>query len=387
MRAPTALLVLALVGCDEPPAPVAEPTPAPTPQATPAPRPFVPPQIDPRPATGAVTPDLLTDLEPASGPPGRGGLTEDAPLVSPDLLGVGPFAIDEDGTVFTADGDAGEVLVQPGGDWSRAQALVRTPDNASGRREELLGLAMDATHVFFASVVRTPDGSRSVFAIRAVPKAGGTARVLARGDCVGGVVHDVAVDATHVYWVHTHRTDGVSQASVRRVPKEGGAVETVVPDLGGFRTYAIVDGALIYAVGDRTRERLERVPVAGGLAVVLHQADEVIGAIAADGGVIVFTVRDPDMAHMHVFELPTGGEVREVATFDGFPEALRRHGGHTYWAEFTAEPLGAPMRIMSVGPDGSPHEVATGVRRGARWTIARGRVYWGTVRGVVSAPL
>ncbi|MEZ4338139.1 MAG: hypothetical protein R3B82_16080 [Sandaracinaceae bacterium] len=380
-------LALALVACDEPPPPMPVPTPPPEAQPAPVPaHPFVPPQMDLRPATGPITPALFVDLAPASGPPGRGGLTTDAPLISPDVLGVGPFAVDDDGAVFTNDSDLGEVLVQPDGDWSRARALVRTPANASGRREELLGLAMDATHVYVSSVVRAVDGEPSVFAIRAVPKGGGEARVLARGECPGGVVADVSVDDTHAYWVHTRRVDGVSTSTIQRAPKAGGPIETIVADLGGFYAYALVDGAVVYATGDRFRERIERVPASGGPAEVLHQADDLVGAIVGDANGIAFTVRDPDMSHVHVFELPPGGEAREVAVFAGFPSSLCRDAGRTYWAEFTSEELSAPMRVMTE-TDGAPREVAAGVPRGAHWTIARGRVYWGTDRGVASAAL
>ena len=108
--------------CDrpEPPRPVPidpRAEAAPTPSASPLP---VPSQLDPRPARGAVTPALFTDLPAAEGAPRRGGRTPDAPLAGDYLLGLGPFAVDG-GDVWTADRDLGEVILQPRGAWSEAR--------------------------------------------------------------------------------------------------------------------------------------------------------------------------------------------------------------------------------------------------------------------------
>ena len=96
-----------------------------------------------------LSPDRFGDLpppEPASSRPRRIGAPGGASDAA-DTGTVGPMAVDVNGDVYVLDGDAGEVVLQPWGPHSDARLLTRVPPLGGGQREELFGIAIDASNV------------------------------------------------------------------------------------------------------------------------------------------------------------------------------------------------------------------------------------------------
>ena len=91
-----------------------------------------------------------------------------------------------------------EVVVVPAS--GTARVIARTQPLPAPFTEELFGIAVDATHVYVASNVRTPDASRVAYTVRAAPRAGGVARVLVRGDLAAdGLATDLEVAGDALY--------------------------------------------------------------------------------------------------------------------------------------------------------------------------------------------
>ncbi|AUX30331.1 hypothetical protein SOCE836_024340 [Sorangium cellulosum] len=92
-------------------------------------------------------------------------------------------------------------------------------------------VALDATTVYWT----TPGEGPGVGSVNKVPKAGGTPVALATGQASP---FSIAVDGTHVYWVN------VADGEIKRVPVDGG--EAVVVISGVSPNDLAVDGTSIY---------------------------------------------------------------------------------------------------------------------------------------------
>jgi hypothetical protein len=76
------------------------------------------------------------------------------------------------------------------------------------------------------------------------------------------LVSSIALDSTHLYWLHSNLVD---PGEVRRVPQSGTLVETVATGQNLF-SFAIGGSSLFY----RIENQLWRVSVAGGQPVLIH---------------------------------------------------------------------------------------------------------------------
>lgn len=118
--------------------------------------------------------------------------------------------------------------------WTNADSVARVPKGGGpvevldqiGAQNE--GLAVDATHAFFAD--------RVGHFIYRVPKGGGSATVLAQDQ---SVPQTVAIDGQYVYWTSN------GDAAVRRVAKNGGTVEDLATGQTGAYALA-VDGTDVF---------------------------------------------------------------------------------------------------------------------------------------------
>jgi len=115
------------------------------------------------------------------------------------------------------------------------------------------GMAVDDTHVY----VTTKTG------IVQMPRTGGLSREIVGGlSEAADVPAAVTTDATHVYWIHSLKR------GVFRVPKAGGAIETVTMDgfdVGADPTLVVSNGFVYYL----SAQTLYRAPVAGGPATLI----------------------------------------------------------------------------------------------------------------------
>ncbi len=377
-------LVLGLVACGRrESAPIEQPPP-------------VASAVTEEPRTGPVSAAWLRDLPaPSTSPRSVGG--------PPQIAGgyedfLGSIVVDGE-DVYVADSKREqawqEVVVVPArGD---ARVIARTEPLPSPFTEELFGVAVDATHVYVASSVRTSDASRVAYAVRAAPKAGGVARVLVRGDLAAdGLATDLEVAGDSLYLLLRGDRPGADPyaASIVRLAKTGGDPVQVIEGVRGHYPWAIDDGFLYHEVGGarvgvKRPGKLARTPLDGGAAEVIAEVDDSIGAIVLAESHVVFTeMRDGALAIQRVPK--QGGQPELVAQFDGFPHAIDVDRGVVYWAVL-AEDLGLPAKLLArrIRDADMPPARDTGVTlpRGPSWTVKDGVLYVPRSNGVDRTPV
>jgi hypothetical protein len=171
-----------------------------------------------------------------------------------------PVSLTVDAThLYWIDGDAGALvrMARTGG------AITTLATGASAWTP--WSIAVDATTVYWLD----PDDG----AVRATPRGGGVTRTLAtgQGDLVG-----IAIDAGHVYFAGGDR--------VRRVAKWGGALATIAT--GSTPSALVADGYFVYVADALVlggSNQIYRVPRAGGARVVLAEQEDAHGLVADAG--------------------------------------------------------------------------------------------------------
>lgn len=185
--------------------------------------------------------------------------------------------------------------------------------------------ASDTTDI---AVLETTLYFSTQWGIYSVPTAGGTPMVLYYSEGAG--IFSLAVDDDFIYWSETMGT-------LRRVPRDGGAIVTLATDLDG-PSWLVVDDSAIYVVaepGGRCNVpeaiKLSRVPKNGGVVQVLATAKSCSFLdLAVDRGFVYFA----DRLDRAVRRVPsTGGTVEDISTFEpGVPSRLVINATHVYWA-------------------------------------------------------
>jgi hypothetical protein len=223
--------------------------------------------------------------------------------------------------------------------WLAALALV------AGSQAQPMAIALDATTVYWATI----DGT-----IHRAPRTGGDDEILATGQ---GQVDDLAVDATSVYFT--------ARQGVYSVPLKGGAVVTLTTDQVDARGVAL-DGPYLYFAdyGDDGSGRwdgpggdeeiagaIRRVPRAGGKVETLISGPHP-DALAADHGDVFFLCEDSD----DVQTVRAGGHAAvSLTTLSDTPLFLAVSGGQVYVATISGEidrvprAGGAPMALATTG--------------------------------------
>lgn len=304
---------------------------------------------------------------------------------------VGAMAVDTNGDVYVLDRGTDEVVVEPQGSIPEARLVTRIPPFGGGLREELFGIAVDGANVYFSSDVRSHDGSQCAYAIRAVPKEGGVARVIARGEARGGLATDVLVDDASLFFLRQVNEDldagGIRLVGeVIRVPKAGGATETVATGLGGFFAFALDGDFLDYARPDRDGGPLMRVGKRLGTPQALVTTTGAVMGIAVGASHVYYTERQVDKGRIALARIPAaGGKPEPLGDYAGFG-ALVFDGGRVFWSEDGDDK--DHSRVMALAESGGePHRVFGELPRGRYWTVRGGKVYWSIGTGVVSRPL
>ena len=319
-----------------------------------------------------------------------------------DLLG--SFEVDSTGEVFVVDSKREEklqeIVVQPADGPPRA--LVRTQRLPGPFTEELFDVVIDSTNLYFASNVRMPDAAKVAYAVRAVPKAGGPARILVRRDLAAdGLATDLLIDDAALYLLMQGDEPGADRyaASVARIPKAGGDPVHVATNIRGHYPFAIDDEFLYYEAqqpqpaGSALRPgQLVRVPKAGGAAQNIASTADSVGKIVVDKDYVIYTMQADRL--MAIYRVPkAGGAPEELARFDGFPTGIAIDGGVVYWLVL-AEQLQAPAQLFARTFSGfsiakMPRARNTGVKlpRAAHWLVDRATLYVSVSNGVERKPI
>lgn len=186
-------------------------------------------------------------------------------------------------------------------------ALRRVPKAGGGATTivtesgfSIAGVALDANNVYYA-IGRLTSDRRAIVpgsgAVKSVAKSGGTPATLASGL---NSLSDVKVDETHVYVsdVGSQNADGSfnTDGKLIRVPKAGGAVQTLAQNLTGGSVVFAMDATDVYfgenggAFGFPAGPRgVRRVPKAGGAITSLTDAQPAY-SIFLDGNTVYFSV-------------------------------------------------------------------------------------------------
>lgn len=337
---------------------------------------------------GPITAASMTDL---SAPPASAAacLTQD----DPDAYDVSPVVVDAKGDVFALDEFGGQVIVQPGGDRETAKVLATVPRTHPLLDEQLLDLVDDGDRIVFSSVRRNFDDSAMAWAVRAVPKTGGTAQVLAKGDGARTMVGDLAIDAQHIYLERSKLGPEHYEAELFRMPREGGELERVAGGMGVPAAWTVHDGTVV--VAKRRGDGSELVQIAvGAEPEVIATTEDVVGSLATAHGTLYYLMRDFRIGRapgVRLFALDRSANEstsEAVAAFNGWTTPLHVDAGVLYWTEHVSEALDAAQRVRArPGRNALNATLHHAIGHGQGWTVEDGRVYWGTPQCVQSAAL
>lgn len=341
---------------------------------------------------GPITAASMTDL---GAPPASAAvcLSQD----DPDAYDVSPVVVDAKGDVFALDVFGGQVIVQPGGDREAAKVLAAVSRTHPLLDERLLDMVDDGDRIVFSSVRRNFDDSEMAWAVRAVPKTGGTARVLAKGDGARTMVDDLAIDAQHIYLERNRLGPEHYEAELFRMPREGGELERVAGGMGVPAAWTVHDGTVVVAKRRGDGSELVRIAV-GAEPEVIATTEDVVGSLATAHGTLYYLMRDSRIGRdpgVRLFALDgstngsTNGSAGEaVAAFNGWMTPLHVDAGVLYWTEHVSDALDAAQRVRArTGRHALNATLHHAIGHGQGWTVEDGRVYWGTPQCVQSATL
>ena len=285
-----------------------------------------------------------------------------APAAPPPDAEPGAFVVDTSGDVYAAYTYDGLIAVHPAA--GAPHMLVKA--RKLPRDEEIFDLALDATDVWFTSVSRSSDGSHAAYALRRVPKSGGTATVVTRGALGdGGLVTRVFVDEAHVWFL---RASKPFVYDLVQVPKAGGAEQTIAHDLAGFSPVAF-DGERFYVY---TGGSVGWVPKGGGPFTPIAATDDEVRSIVASQTDVYYTVRDKD--GVRLYRAPKSGKAHMIGTYVAVQPDLFFDRGALYRNEAT-KGIPSPHRIVAELATGGL-TAAEGVPSGEYWRVQDGVAYW-----------
>jgi hypothetical protein len=242
------------------------------------------------------------------------------------------LAVDDDWAYWTDDGPAPLGRgVGPG--------TIRRVSKSGGPAQDLVAspypaeIAVDDTNVYWIDI------DQRTLTIRAAPKSaddgGATSATMLVAPNGALSMSGLALDATHVYWVEGDTLvappDSLPPTSLRRVPKTGGAAETVATGLfyGGIAS----DSAAIYVGVDGFSGGqpggILRYDTATGQTELLGSGDFTPGGVAVDATNAYWT----DSRGILAAPLAGGGAVQLAApAVQGIASTIAVANGAVYWA-------------------------------------------------------
>ena len=190
------------------------------------------------------------------------------------------------------------------------------PITVASGREFKRTLALDSTHIYFSDA----EG------VRRVLKAGGTPDTLA----AGYDITKLALDDDYVYW-----TEWVGGDAIRRAPKEGGVVDTLLSDSGLDGPWGIaVDDTHVYWT-EMGSGQARRMPKTGGTPDDLVSPDSFYwGMDIAVDGTDVYWMDTGGGPNGRLRKAPKGGgAVENLALGLSACTGLNLTATHVYWGD------------------------------------------------------
>jgi hypothetical protein len=246
-------------------------------------------------------------------------------------------------------------------------------------------IAVDATHVYW--LTGHPFGflpghqSAGPVGVMKAPKGGGNTVVLAGNELSPT---SLVVDATHAYW-----TSGGEDA-VKRVPIAGGNVQLLVNGQKDPISLA-TDGVSLYWIADGA---VRKMPLAGGNPVTLVSGAPPPVALTVDGGQVYYATNDgAAIGNSTILSVPAaGGNPTVLAAGQTNTAELVVQGGYVYWTNrgnggVPNGPTGSVARVPTAGGvaqtlSGGPTLIGGGITvdgSNAYWAV--GNVLWMPIGG------
>jgi hypothetical protein len=269
-------------------------------------------------------------------PIGTGGVTgaTDTVILATGPRGVCDIAIDADNVYWLPTGMAVPT------DYPAAVMSVPkvggTAVTLFSTTSRIYHFALDETHIYLAHhdyanqiVVPATSGTSGPDAILRVPKSGGAAETVADG------LHwalAVTVDDTFAYFTDDSEVQP-NTAVIRRVPKAGGAATTLIDGLQGAFSLGVDETWLYYAEGNAFR--VMKMAKAGGSPVELATGPWGTSTLALDASSAYFGACQGGCSQQSVLTVPKcGGETVSLLTRDtnGGDNAIAVGRDHLFWA-------------------------------------------------------
>jgi serine/threonine-protein kinase len=207
------------------------------------------------------------------------------------------------------------------------------------------GVAHDERHVYFTC---SDDGT-----VRRVPKTGGADETIARSPRPGRELWSVVVDPESVFW------SDPGSGGVYRQDKRGGPPARLA-EARGVPQGVTADGDTVYfRDGDIDRGRLVAVPKHGGKARVMAAGEQhsFPRGVTTDARWVYWTGGPPNASR--VFRASkTGAEIESVADAQLGAHDVVVHGGVVYWTLWGGAAV-ARLRLPSAGGDGDDRGLGT----------------------------
>lgn len=194
-------------------------------------------------------------------------------------------------------------------------------------------LAVAADGVYFLT-----DDSNGETTVKRMDRDGGSPTTLVAE--AGGGPADIALDATHVYWVNSYAAE---DRKLRRVGRAGGAVETLAT--GGYTAYALSvrAGHIAWATFNNfAGSRVLRMPVTGGAPETLATGSpQPMSTVATEHDVYWvnvssgYTFGGPVRTDGSVLSVSiAGGAARTHAPAEADPSDIAHNGRTTCWVNY-----------------------------------------------------
>ena len=191
----------------------------------------------------------------------------------------------------------------------------------------------------------------------------------------------IALDDTHVYVSVTSGT--AETGSIIRIPKEGGAIESVATGVGSSKTLAVVNGTVYF--DDDAGGGIRSVATSGGEVSVLTEATGATD-LTVSGDQVVFTnavIAEPGLVGTVA---TTGGDITELFESNERPAGIAVRADTAYVALLgPGNATGSEGSIVSVPlAGGSPEPVASLLNAPRAIVVEEGMLY-ATLQGAESS--